>query len=929
MIRLKHEWDLGVALVFLAALFFCNNSVFAEDYNPNVCRNESVNGEIEQISRACDLCIGANQSKISAFWFSSESYKSEKLEYASGTVDDVVYLYGAHYSCGDNGGSLTASNIAFCTEENVDCRNDESKRYKYLEPVFESLDLGTSHKSDKWSNVGEPLATTIHVKDLIKDDAPREVYIWQCEYNGEICWSEKVKLNIEISDSVKREEDLCKKWTPETPTTETEGNSSVASAVRNINTETGWIRNSESKVFAKPFDVIEFLHCYYSGAQSTANTNVTTDKKDSHPKDILNSQGVQVPKNKLPYKTLSNEIKDWGNAFNITSSGMGDNHTFINKYEFGKVGVFAQADSYTIETGNASKAGQVITETNRSSYPLNAKIYAGENHSWPCNWHDEERKIGTDLDLEIAIRDFYDACKCKTSSSGNISCPTNCTINIPMDCSHEAPGYVQYDVSGAGEEISTVVVPYNYKNEGEAKINDERVFAGETAKISSKVLTSPKYNALTDGKYATIVRDAKIRLFVYASSEVEQNEKRNVNSEEEICNAINHLDGNYCHEVTDVRENLILNTPENVYGSEYDMQDQEINIYDVDSNNYFCAVVAVWPSTSGTDDNIDTSGDGKWYISKPDCKKISKKPTFNVVGGSMYVKGNFFADVAKKNNIRNFDDHEYKVKGGETLSFGSWVDGNILLNGQIKGIASGAAYSGEDDLGGTKEKRFCKNSPLTMPNVGCNEVIGIQGVSGYKLGKQFMESVYAKFYGGNEFKRSNAEVNLNDPDSYYENGNKRYTEINKNAKIIENSAEPGITHLIYSINDIEIAGNILYDKEYSDTEEIPLYIIYTEGNINISCDVDRIDAWLLAKGTINTCFNGGDENSAERSNQLTINGVTYSTDIELGRTYGAESGLNSNVPAEIFNNTTANYLFSAEKQKTAETVNTVYLKEIK
>ena len=64
-------------------------------------------------------------------------------------------------------------------------------------------------------------------------------------------------------------------------------------------------------------------------------------------------------------------------------------------------------------------------------------------------------------------------------------------------------------------------------------------------------------------------------------------------------------------------------------------------------------------------------------------------------------------------------------------------------------------------------------------------------------------------------------------------------------------------------------------------------------------------------GYVDTCYNAsGDLNDRERSrNQLTINGVIIADKMYARRTYGAATGDNSSVPAEIVNYDTSLYLW--------------------
>ena len=122
------------------------------------------------------------------------------------------------------------------------------------------------------------------------------------------------------------------------------------------------------------------------------------------------------------------------------------------------------------------------------------------------------------------------------------------------------------------------------------------------------------------------------------------------------------------------------------------------------------------------------------------------------------------------------------------------------------------------------------------------------------------------------------------------------------------------TKVIKTNGNITIDKNITYSNEnYNNLEQIPKIVIYAD-NIKINCSiyngdvkvvngVTRIDAVLIANENIDTCANidQNDINAKGRSEQLIINGATISDTLTLGRTYGAATGINSIIPAEIIN----------------------------
>ena len=146
----------------------------------------------------------------------------------------------------------------------------------------------------------------------------------------------------------------------------------------------------------------------------------------------------------------------------------------------------------------------------------------------------------------------------------------------------------------------------------------------------------------------------------------------------------------------------------------------------------------------------------------------------------------------------------------------------------------------------------------------------------------------------------------------------------------------GKTYVLVSDSNVTINNNIIYEDNYTTLAEIPKLIIYAKGNINISCNVDQIDAVLIAgavdalNAVVDTCYDGGDVKSRARSNQLKVNGAIITNTMVAGRTYGAATGANSEVPAEIVNYDTSLYLWGAPKSNVTSSgkMETVYRTEL-
>ena len=120
----------------------------------------------------------------------------------------------------------------------------------------------------------------------------------------------------------------------------------------------------------------------------------------------------------------------------------------------------------------------------------------------------------------------------------------------------------------------------------------------------------------------------------------------------------------------------------------------------------------------------------------------------------------------------------------------------------------------------------------------------------------------------------------------------------------------GTIKRVHGKHNIMIKGNIGYsDEEYVSLSQIPKIVVYAEEDIIIKCNVDRIDALLIAGGTVKTC-DSDNLNDKRNSNQLQIFGAVIANKVVPNRTYGAATGANSIIPAEIINFDPSLYLWN-------------------
>ena len=485
---------------------------------------------------------------------------------------------------------------------------------------------------------------------------------------------------------------------------------------------------------------------------------------------------------------------------------------------------------------------------------------------------------------------------------------------------------------GPAMHTSGILVPYNYENHGEAKLSGERIYAGEKTpqEIIGIAVTTPRYNPVTRGNYATIAPNSSWAVMGYISADSDGSSNRP--DHPGAC-------GDKC-EVYASGGGMTFNPNGNTGGDSIEVfRGGPYNLWDTEAGNYFCVVTVVSSATSGEYTNMSPFGDGAWNSSSPACRIISKKPTFQIRGGGLYIESGKVgrtAETSKKNNVEGQYSYskEGYISGSYTSNYYSWVDqsSTIAKTAEFYKFASGAAINKkstnsyvEDDVTsktssfsgllfsvGVDEKvlNSRKFQPLTLPTpnivAASNRLDGI----GTTLNTSFKSVIVNTLMNGNS---SNPN-----------------TQVISSCNISGISLEKGKRAIINCNGDLTIGGNIQYTGSLDKIADVPVAIIHAN-NITISPNVTRIDGWLITDNTLNTC--SGNSNVLENpacKNSLTINGPVVAHTILLNRTYGNGAGYRSTYPAELFNLSTATYLYSAagSREMNPSAMQNVYTREL-
>ena len=269
--------------------------------------------------------------------------------------------------------------------------------------------------------------------------------------------------------------------------------------------------------------------------------------------------------------------------------------------------------------------------------------------------------------------------------------------------------------------------------------------------------------------------------------------------------------------------------------------------------------------------------------------------------------------------IKDFSIEGYKeVEKTETVTiddgktFGSWGEYALVANGQIKGMASGAAFHPlgiDSDSSGAPQSSWSK---LTFANVfktnptagGCNST----SPWGCYAHKASMPNIESLFSGGTSLGAGVSDVSVNSLKGKV--NTKTGGTINISGGTL-NSGEWAVINAPTST--VNITGNINYASgPVNSVKDIPQMIIIAN-NINISPSVGNVDSWLIAKNALATCDEIGSASdlnttssaynlsSNDCKNTLRVNGPVMAKKLWLRRTAGAGTGDSTGDPAEVFN----------------------------
>lgn len=273
----------------------------------------------------------------------------------------------------------------------------------------------------------------------------------------------------------------------------------------------------------------------------------------------------------------------------------------------------------------------------------------------------------------------------------------------------------------------------------------------------------------------------------------------------------------------------------------------------------------------------------QWRHSAPICIKVVKKPKVQFWGNGVFSRAGIRTSLSS-------------TREGV---LGSWVEYEAITGGTIRNFRTESSQS---------TRRLAIENYTSTGNFG-QGAPSIDSVIG---------SISSKF----------PRVNL-------DNTTTRVTVYNNNNTTINGLTASRRTEVIYG-NNLRISSDIVNsDRTVNSDNNFRQIIIIANGDITIDPGVRTVDAWLIARGTINTCAVDGSQNdqnvTTERCNeQLRIRGGTLSNRLRLWRTHGSDgrTARSLSEPAEIINQSADTYLWSQTQSGGEGKIVTTYTKEL-
>ncbi len=684
----------------------------------------------------------------------------------------------------------------------------------------------------------------------------------------------------------------------------------------------------------------------------------------------------------------------------------GDNAT-SSKYEFSGNNTTAQESNKgkylfgnTLGNGNGAghviSIGKVIGSSSETTFPAYTGTYYSPDVAsiYSCN---------KEISRYYKVLGGSDSDSCGTAAA-KVGRNRDPVATKNSDVGSTISQTVKYDKKTSINDRSTtsikgeVKVPYNYLTEvvdDKAKSNTP-VSPGRSIKYETTIKTVSRCNRQTAGDcsettaYKTVPKTTKYRIISYyldpntttsnvdnkVMSKLGQYNTSTVNRNNKVYGYRSLSDPANNSAVTLIKsgddlfkgkEEAKISDATNARVQDYISVGTKIcfsvALYPYDSHNQ-------WYSSEINSENqsaaLSNTGDKYWFIARPTCYTVGKKPTFAVREGGIYTIGGIEATSFSINSN----------------TYSSWSEYTIASKGPVKGTASGAATWGGNSAGGN---RNCVFSSMTLSNASCNtsddalgklSQISQRGVASSPT--QIVEQIKRRYTQSNV----STVIPSNTPFTPYgtcattDNGvsyqptsdSSRYLNCLPNATMYydggdgtlivgtgdnrdswfrslnEYSSNTMVAHAknIFIQNNMRI-GNIddLENTRYTAITRKPQRMFIAEDTITISSRVTRIDGWLIAKKIITCDVSPNNIDFTKCNKPLEVHGPVFTKHLMLYRTYGGgqnnftsgnqtseNTQRNFAAPAETFTIGAETYLWAYSQSARYSQAATTYQREL-
>ena len=257
-----------------------------------------------------------------------------------------------------------------------------------------------------------------------------------------------------------------------------------------------------------------------------------------------------------------------------------------------------------------------------------------------------------------------------------------------------------------------------------------------------------------------------------------------------------------------------------------------------------------------------------WKHSSVDCVRVERIPLVHVIGNDARVGSGFF----------NTADARSKIVGSVSTAGGSTGEYGVIAPGAVDSFSSAAgAINGSSAAQSTWSGLTFANSfstaPTCAPSFGCFGSVG-------KIPKaaEFFTSPANK----NIIEQCNLgaqNVTLSALGSYTCIGGNRLNTPQHDIGSYRRST------VIYTTGNVTIDKDMVYSQDpLQGDNEIPQLVIVAN-NITVSEPVQRVDAWMIARGELATCNIAPPLTVSQCNKQLKTNGPVMASRLRLNRTY--------------------------------------------